>query len=377
MAGLPAKLAKAANRAPDIWIATRQRGPVDDDAAHLRLGVAWLLAAQRAGGGGFAHSYHVLDGWQPAYPETTGYILPTLHRLHLLWGDAGLCDAVATAARWLEKIQAKDGSFLDLSGQRQVFDTGQILIGFNYLARHAADLISPDAHRAAARWLGGIQAADGSFVAFAYKGRPHAYYSRVGAALIDAGQILGEPAIEAAGRRNLDWTIGQQQANGFFKFASFDERPAFLHTIVYVLEGLLDGHAATGEPHYLAAARACAEHLYDASRRDGLLRSQYAEDFSVANAEYCMTGLAQWAGVCQRLAGAGETRAWIGQANASIAFLKAHQIRSRREHLNGGLMGSVPMWGRYLTGSIPNWGIKFFLDALLDRNAPGRSVPVG
>ena len=377
MMRLPAKLAKAGRRVPEIWITTRQRGTIGDDETHLRLGAAWLLAAQRAGGGGFAHSYHVLDGWQPAYPETTGYILPTLHRLHVLWGDATLREAMATAAHWLEKIQAEDGSFADLTGQPQVFDTGQILIGFNYLARHAAGVVSRQAHVAAARWLVEVQAADGSFAAHAYKGRPHAYYSRVGAALVDAGQILAQPDIEAAGRRNLDWTIGQQHANGFFRLASFDERPAFLHTIIYILEGLLDGHAATGQPNYFAAAGACAERLYDASRRDDLLRSQYADDFSVANAEYCMTGLAQWAGICLRLAAPGETRDWTRQANASLDFLKAHQMRSRRPHLNGGLMGSVPMWGRYLTGSIPNWGIKFFLDALLDRHGPRQFPPAG
>jgi len=48
------------------------------EEAHVRSAVAWLGAAQRAsGGGGFAHSYHLLRGWERPYPETTGYILPT------------------------------------------------------------------------------------------------------------------------------------------------------------------------------------------------------------------------------------------------------------------------------------------------------------
>src|SRR5439155_408815 len=54
---------------------------------HLLAALEWLERAQDAtGAGGFARGYSLAwspyfksRGWQPAYPETTGYIIPTLY----------------------------------------------------------------------------------------------------------------------------------------------------------------------------------------------------------------------------------------------------------------------------------------------------------
>ena len=56
---------------------------------HLRSALEWLVAAQDATpddgisrGYSFAYStYFRGRGWQPSYPETTGYIIPTMLRL--------------------------------------------------------------------------------------------------------------------------------------------------------------------------------------------------------------------------------------------------------------------------------------------------------
>ncbi|MEP6573681.1 MAG: hypothetical protein ABJD11_13330, partial [Gemmatimonadota bacterium] len=53
---------------------------------HLREAIGWLERAQDAvEGGGIARGYNIMyskyfrgRSWQPAYPETTGYIIPTL-----------------------------------------------------------------------------------------------------------------------------------------------------------------------------------------------------------------------------------------------------------------------------------------------------------
>src|SRR5687768_11565693 len=54
-------------------------------APHRDEALAWLDRAQQHGAGGFARGYSLVrdpyfgwTGWQPAYPETTGYIIPTL-----------------------------------------------------------------------------------------------------------------------------------------------------------------------------------------------------------------------------------------------------------------------------------------------------------
>ncbi len=359
-------------RAPILWRATTSRGQARSDDEHLLAAADWLLEAQRAvDGGGYAHSFHLLRGWQPAYPETTGYILPTLCAVAARTDRGVYRDSVGAAVRWLRSIQAADGSFADLSGRPQVFDTGQILIGFNGLLVNAPDLANLGTARRAALWLCAMQEPDGSFVRGAYNGIPHSYYTRVGAALAVAGRLLADDRIREAGLNNLRWTVAQQQANGFFRHLSFDASPPYLHTMVYVIEGLLDGYDETAEAALFDAAWTFAEKLREVTRRDGILRSQYKADYGVANAGKCLTGLAQWAAVAFRLSRHLKDAAWYRTGSAVLEFVKSQQFFCRDARLRGGLPGSDPIWGSYMRASLPNWGVKFFIDAINEKQKSG------
>ncbi|RYE61178.1 MAG: hypothetical protein EOO82_02315, partial [Oxalobacteraceae bacterium] len=48
-------------------------------AFHAGRAIDWLLHSEAVTNGrGFAHSLHFFRGWLPGYPETSGYIIPTL-----------------------------------------------------------------------------------------------------------------------------------------------------------------------------------------------------------------------------------------------------------------------------------------------------------
>ncbi|MDB5492269.1 MAG: hypothetical protein JWO78_2118, partial [Micavibrio sp.] len=49
-----------------------------------------------------------------------------------------------------------------------------------------------------------------------------------------------------------------------------------------------------------------------------------------------------------------------------------HQIISKDPNIHGGLTGSIPVTGNYLRMALPNWGMKFFIDALLCAPAENR-----
>lgn len=374
------RLATGAKALPLLVRARLGQGHVREDDTHLRAAVAWLLQAQQAaeaidGCGGYCHSFHLARGWQPAYPETTGYIIPTMHRAaEYFAGDPMLAErlhrSVAQAARWLKTVQRPDGAIPDLAGRPQVFDTGQVLIGFNYLAERAPDLVDREALHRAADWLVRVKEPDGSFIGHAYNGVAHSYYSRVGAALITAGRITGEQVFQQAGLANLAWTLKQQQPNGFFDYMSFGREPPFLHTMMYVVEGLLMGFAETADPRYLDAVTSFCERMLDISGGE-VPFSQYYADFTVANRQRCLTGVAQWVGICLELAARGSERYAAG-ARQGISYLKTQQIMSSRDsRLLGGLMGSDGPLGTYMRLAIPNWGVKFWIDALLAcRRAP-------
>ena len=59
---------------------------------------------------------------------------------------------------------------------------------------------------------------------------------------------------------------------------------------------------------------------------------------------------------------------------AALDALKSRHILCRDRRLHGGLLGSTPFHGRYMTAAIPNWGVKFFIDALLERAAANQET---
>ena len=79
-----------------------------------------------------------------------------------------------------------------------------------------------------------------------------------GAALLRAGALLDDPALERAGRAALDLVLEKSVEPGRGAGHIIDPDPdngRYLVTQTEVAMGLLDGYEATGDPRYLAAAR--------------------------------------------------------------------------------------------------------------------------
>ena len=106
-------------------------------AASVEAALDWLGAAQdrsTSRDGGIARHYSLISGWGASYPETSGYIVPTLLR-----GQSGSVAAphrerARAVLNWLTSIQLPGGGFQGgVIGQTPVvpvtFNTGQILIG--------------------------------------------------------------------------------------------------------------------------------------------------------------------------------------------------------------------------------------------------------
>lgn len=347
----------------------RSKSEITFDEIHILNAAKWLLESQRAYlDQGYAHSYHFFYGWQAPYPETTGYIIPTLLEVYKTYPHEEFYNSAKLAVQWLKRIQNSDGSFSDLQANKQVFDTGQILIGFNYLHEFFPEFDIHDHLVRCATWLCSVQKDDGSFQDFAYNNMPHTYYSRVGSALLNTGKLLNNSNFTACGKKNIEWTMGQQLDNGFFKYASFDHTPPYLHTMIYILEGLLESYKILQDEKILNSILLFSEKLLEiSSSRDLILFSQYNENYEPQNREKCITGLSQWAGVCLELFEITKNEKYNKEALKNIYYLKSKQIFSNNKYLNGGLTGSLPIHGKYLKYSIPNWGMKFFIDTLLIR----------
>jgi uncharacterized protein YyaL (SSP411 family) len=334
----------------------------------IRDAANWLVKAQvnAPDGEGFSRRYSLISGWDCCYIETTGYIIPTLIDVSDYSGDNRYRDSAFKAANWLLNIQLANGAFTDIDSYKpQVFDTGQVLLGLNRMYRETGDERFLESLTRAGRWLTDIQEKDGSWIRYAYNNRPHAYYTRVAAALIEAGQIAGIDEYIEAGTRNLEWALGQRQENGYYQYSEFKPgEDAILHTIVYVLEGFSMAFKLTGEQRWADAMIDGTDVIARIATDKGLLFSQYDTDWQVTNKEYCVTGLAQYAGICFDASSINGNMELRDQGERVLRRLCSWQ-QGKGYDIEGSLQSSVPLWGYYGGMEFFNWNVKFFLDAAL------------
>jgi len=261
---LPARLPAAARserRADRHGLSAVDPGP----AAVIDACTAWLGAAQdhsSSNDGGVARDYSLLTGWSSSYPETTGYIIPTMLALARRTGDAALHARARRMLDWCVAIQFAEGGFqggkIDSTPRVPVtFNTGQVLLGLA-AGVQAYGAAYADAMHRAARWLRDSQDADGCWrrhpTPFARAGEK-AYETHVAWGLFEADRVAPGLGYGAAGLRQVDWALTKQQPNGWFASNCLDDPDLPLsHTIGYVLRGLLEAHRFAARADLLDAA---------------------------------------------------------------------------------------------------------------------------
>ena len=123
---------------------------------------------------------------------------------------------------FLLNIQNDDGSFSEIDTNKPfAFDTGQCLIGLNFLYELTRDKRFFEAAKKAAYWLFENQEDDGSWQKVAYNNEKHTYYSRVAAAMFKFSMFENDDIIKKAVFKNVEWVLSNQLENGFFKYSSF------------------------------------------------------------------------------------------------------------------------------------------------------------
>lgn len=342
----------------------------------------WLRAAHDAAGGqGVARSYslrfqraHKRAGWLGAYPETTGYIIPTFFEYAALRGIASDGARAIRMAEWECDVQMPDGAVqggtIDAPPSPAVFNTGQVLFGW---ARAYTETGNPrflTSARKAGDFLVAAQDPDGAWRRSGSRfARPgvNLYDARTAWGLLEASAITGDRRHEDAAIRNLDYVIARQHPNGWFPDCCLDDdRRPLLHTIAYTMEGLVGAGRRLGEERFYNAAMRAARALAERQRRDGSLAGRFDETWRPAGGWSCLTGDAQTAIVWLHLYEATNDRLWLDAAVRINRFLMSVQVmESRDPGMFGAIKGSHPIWAEYAPFEFPNWAAKFFADALM------------
>jgi aminoglycoside N3'-acetyltransferase len=368
-------------------------GALGDDAGIARCtaaAIAWLCEAQDRSAshdGGVSRIYSLIDGWHRSYPETTGYIVPTLLNYACRTNDDALRARSRRMLDWLVSIQLPEGGFHGgvvgaSSTQPVTFNTGQILLGLAAGAIAFGEAAYLEAMHHAALWLVDTQDEDGCWRAFP---SPYVapgektYDTHVAWGLFEAARVAPGAGYEIAAIRNVHWALTHQRANGWFgRCCLQDPMQPLTHSIGYALRGVIEAYRFTGDAQFLAAAMKTADALMRALEPDGFLPGRLLSDWSPAVSWSCLTGTSQIALCWLLLHECTDDAKYLEAASRANRYVRRTMRLDGSVELRGGVKGSFPIDGGYCGLEFPNWAAKFTIDANLaelDRVAAGQPCP--
>ena len=344
--------------------------------AVVRAGVDWLCHAQEKSAtndGGVARHFSLVHGWSASYPETTGYIIPTLLMHARETGNRDVLQKARLMLDWLVDIQLPEGGFqggmIDSTPVVPVtFNTGQILIG---LAAGAQEFGEPyrKAMDRAAHWLLETQDEDGCWrrnpTPFAKPGEK-VYETHVAWGLLEADRVVSEKGYSRAALRNVEWALSHQKDNGWFASCCLkDPTMPLTHTLGYVLRGVLEAYLFTKDEALLQACRKTADGLLNAIRlTDGYLPGRLKADWQAGVPWVCLTGSSQIAYCWLKLFEICGHTPYRDAALAANSYVRRTIVTDERQKdICGGVKGSFPVSGDYGRYQYMNWACKFTIDA--------------
>ena len=325
-----------------------------------------------------AWSFHFdAQGWQPSYPETTGYIIPTLFDAADLLNDTDLRRRACEMAEWEIQVQMSSGAVMGGTVDRRpqspaVFNTGQVILGWLRAHHETGERRYLDAARRAGAYLLDVQDKDGAWrrgnSLFA-NSTSTTYNTRVAWALILLGKKIGDQALINAGEKNIRYVLSRQHENGWFPDNCLTDPDApLLHTICYAVEGVLGSAVALDDQTMAERAIKPAKQLISTIRDDGSLPGQLDASWHGTASWGCLTGNAQLAAIWLKLFDISGDTAYLNAADRALTFLKSTQnCVSDDGGLRGGIKGSYPFDGLYGRFEVLSWATKFFADALMMR----------
>lgn len=346
--------------------------------------IRWLCHAQDANNdGGVSAWFSLVNGWQPSYIETTGYIIQTFFAVADFLNDSEYADRAVAMANFIISMQLQSGAIRaytpsqNISEKVVVFDMGQDLLGLceAYTRTKNEDYIF--AAQKAAHYLRSIQESNGSWITNTFGNRPHAYHSRVAWGIAWVGLLTNDARLISSARNCLEWVVDQQNENGWFKQNELPHpkiKNPFTHTIAYAIEGLLWSGLLLKEEVYVNAGLRGSVPLLHYFLKNNTLPATFDDQWRTYDRYQCITGNAQFSVIWWKLFHLTNDARFKVAAKKMNQLLKSIQVKIPLKMMQGALPGSLPIFGDimrnegYCRLSYPNWGTKFYVDALLEES---------
>lgn len=339
----------------------------------LQNAIVWLIHSQDSMSDDGFGTYHLIKKWTTSYPETSGYIIPTLLNFGKREDNILSINKAKACGDWLVSIQKPSGGW---QGQCMAdnrpevgFNTGQVIRGLVGLYLYSGEKKYLDSAIKACNWLCETQESEGYWIKFAFRGVPRVYDAFVDAPLLEVYEITKNELYKNKAVKNLNWIVTKQMENGWFEDCDntikHNDKP-ILHTIGYTIDGLIDCGVILNEVTFIDTAIKSADKLFELFNKNKYLNGRYNRQWKGQEHVLC-SGCAQTAIIWLKLFKITKNIQYLNAAlklNDLLAFIQDRQVNESSDTL-GALPGSYPVWGRYEPFGFPNWATKFFADSLL------------
>lgn len=319
--------------------------------------------------GGSAAYFSLFSGWAAPYPETTGYLIPTLYDYGRLLNDTQWTTLADNYTLWLCGLQLENGAFPQSIYKEAplVFDTGMILLGLKAAWEHHPNHCILQALERAVNWLAGSMEPEGYWKRYCYTpGFAPAYHSRIVWALLEANRILRSNKIDELCQKAHAFHTGFINSNYGIRDAGFSRGiPATTHTLAYAVRGVLEAAFIVNDQEAIEKIASFACRLLALWNAKGRVAGSYDENWEGNYRFICITGHAQLSILLARLYEITGDEAFLEGSRRLFNAIANAPSKVPVPGIHGGIAGSRPLWGGYHRFHWLNWAAKFYLDAAL------------
>lgn len=340
---------------------------------HQEWALSWLIRSCEVQGGAgssafYARWRHWKTGWAPAYPETTGYLIPTLLHYQTILPALEPAACARQCYDWLLTLADEAGGYSSLyahSRTPSLFNSAQILLGLlAYQKEYPSELGQHQVLKTTDWCLRAVAQAQEPIMGLYHPGYLAAYYIRAIWPIALALQSLGRSTEWSALDPILAILAKKIQPDGQIMDAGFAPgASAYLHTIAYTIRGWWELGDCQNDAQKKDRARSILAYYWAIRQRGGrwpgAIHPQKGADWSFL----CLPGLAQMAIILHKIGTQDHQPAYVEEARQLVRLLGQYQKKGGNPNTHGAIAGSRPFWGPYMRGRYPNWGPKFFLDA--------------
>ncbi|MBT8191529.1 MAG: hypothetical protein KJO29_13950, partial [Bacteroidia bacterium] len=209
----------------------------------LQSNLDWIIKSFEINNNLGSSAYRTSWGtWAKPYPETTGYLIPSLLKASVFDHKGILKNLCLKQLEYFRDLQNTDGSFASSASERKpnVFDSAQILQGLMALYSIDGKAETRNMAEKCFHWLSSEIGADGSFSNYNLSDAYNPlYYTRISWILMKADKSLGMEYNEKTSLL-FEKQLENWDADFIDKTAFYPGSTAFSHTVIYALRGLYE-----------------------------------------------------------------------------------------------------------------------------------------